>query len=659
MGAQTGMSRTLQLSALTSAIFLSQAAFADTEDTTKKQEKALEHIVVTASGNQTTLANAPASISLIDASEIHRQPVKDLVDVLETLPGVTNQPTSGGRNGIMIRGLNEDYVLRLINGKRISSSNGIWRANNFDNSPLPLQYIERVEVVRGPMSALYGSDAVAGVVNIITKKPQATWQNYLSLETSIMQQGEGGDRDRMALVSSGLLTDTLGLTFSAEKAKQDAWYYEPIAESAEHTLIEPRDALKLATTLDWQPADNQSLSLDLAYDEDEVPLSSYGYAQYQQDIERWTYGLTWRGEWSWGGSELLVNRSDAKMLDYNSRYVDLATTDRDERFLQPDEIFTTVRGSVFASYGIHTLTAGAEYLETEVKDDIQYPVSGGASLNLKSLFVQDQIDLTERLTATIGLRAEDAEIYGSHLSPRGYLVYNLSDDITIKGGVGSAFRAPTLFQASPLFQSISCGGNCFIYGNPDLNEETSVNTELAVLIERDNWHASLTWFHNKVDDLMEVGYFPDDHANAGNRGYFNIEEATLQGIEATFWWRLHDRVSLNTNYSYLDARDGNDVRLERRPRHKAYARVDVDVTEALSLYVAHNYYGEQADAYVADQVQDAYGITDIGGRYVFSTMLAFKAGVTNLGSTQPREKDPASILYLQGKAFFAGVDFSF
>ncbi|WP_397472655.1 TonB-dependent receptor plug domain-containing protein, partial [Rheinheimera sp.] len=217
-------------------------------DTTKKQEKALEHIVVTASGNQTTLADAPASISLIDASEIHRQPVKDLVDVLETLPGVTNQPTSGGRNGIMIRGLNEDYVLRLINGKRISSSNGIWRANNFDNSPLPLQYIERVEVVRGPMSALYGSDAVGGVVNIITKKPQATWQNHLSLETSIMQQGEGGDRDRMALVSSGLLTDTLGLTFSAEKAKQDAWYYEPIAESVEHTLIEPRDALKLATT---------------------------------------------------------------------------------------------------------------------------------------------------------------------------------------------------------------------------------------------------------------------------------------------------------------------------------------------------------------------------------------------------------------------------
>lgn len=656
----TVQKKSVCLSALTLALLMSQQSLAaETVAEDVKSDKSLEHIVVTASGNQTSVAQAPASISLIDLAEITRQPVKDLVDILESLPGVTNRPTSGGRNGIMIRGLDEDYVLRLVNGKRVSSSNGIWRANNFDNTSIPLQFIERVEVIRGPMSALYGSDAVGGVVNVITKKPAQQWQTHLSFETSAMQEGQGGDRDKTALVTSGKLNEMLGLTFSAEKAKQDAWFYTPISESADHTLIEPRDATKFASTLDWQIQDGQSLSFDLSRDKDKVPLASYGYAKYQQDIDRWTYSLTWRSEWSWGGSELLMNRSDASMMDFNSRYVDLKTTSRDERYLRPDEVFTTLRGTTFVNLANHTLTLGAEYLETEVKDDIQYPVTGGASLNLKSLFLQDQIDLNESLVATVGLRAEDAEIYGSHLSPRAYLVYEVSNGITIKGGVGSAFRAPTIFQASPLFQSISCGGNCFIYGNPELNEETSVNTELSVLVEQDGWNASVTWFRNKVDELMEVGFYPTGHARAGNRGYFNIDEATLQGVEVTLWWRFNDMFSIDSNYSYLDARDGADVRLDNRPRHKAFIKLDMDLTEQFGLYLSHNYYGAQSDVYLADKVQDSYGVTDLGGRYRFDTGLTFKAGLSNAGSTQPREKDPTSTLYLQGKAIFAAVEYSF
>ena len=236
----TVQKKSVCLSALTLALLMSQQSLAaETVAEDVKSDKSLEHIVVTASGNQTSVAQAPASISLIDLAEITRQPLKDLVDILESLPGVTNRPTSGGRNGIMIRGLDEDYVLRLVNGKRVSSSNGIWRANNFDNTSIPLQFIERVEVIRGPMSALYGSDAVGGVVNVITKKPAQQWQTHLSFEKSVMQEGQGGDRDKTALVTSGKLNEMLGLTFSAEKAKQDAWFYTPISDSVDHTLIEP------------------------------------------------------------------------------------------------------------------------------------------------------------------------------------------------------------------------------------------------------------------------------------------------------------------------------------------------------------------------------------------------------------------------------------
>lgn len=622
-------------------------------------EDELEHIVITASRTESSVAKAPASISLLELSDIVKQPVKDLVDVLQTLPGVTNRPTSGGRNSIMIRGLDEDYVLRLVDGKRVSSSNGIWRANNFDNTAIPLQFIDRVEVIRGPMSALYGSDAVGGVVNIITKQPSADWQTHVGFEKSVMQQGDGGDRHKTALVSRGQLNNALGLTLSAEHAKQQAWYYQPISDSADHTIIEPRQSSKLASTLDWQLAANHQLSLDLAHDKDEVPLASYGYAQYQQSIRRWTYGLTEQSEWSWGSTELLVNRSNADMTDFNSRYVDVKTTSRDERYLTPREIFTTARATANLDIGSHALTSGAEYLKTEVKDDIQYPKSGGASLDLTSLFLQDQFDIRDDLAATLGVRAEDAQLYGSHVSPRGYLVYSLNDDITIKGGVGTAFRAPTLFQASPLFQSISCGGKCFIYGNPNLREETSVNHELALLVKQPQWHASISWFHNQVKNLMEVGFYPAGHVNAGNRGYFNIDQAVLQGAELTFWWRLNELVSLDSNYSYLDAVDGDQHRLEGRPRHKAYAQLNVDLSDRLAFYISHTYYGAQLDTAVADKQQDSYSISDVGARYSLPAGIALKAGLTNAFASQPRTHDATSSLYLQGRALFAGVEYSF
>ncbi len=164
-----------------------------------------EVVVVTASGYESTIAQAPASISIVDSEQIMQLPIKDLVDVLKNLPGVSNQATQGGRNGIVIRGLDEDYVLRLVDGKRVSPSTGIWRRNNFDNTSVPLALVERVEVIRGPMSALYGSDAVGGVVNVITRKPTDEWINVLDVEQGVMQQGDDGNRSRISYMSSGKL----------------------------------------------------------------------------------------------------------------------------------------------------------------------------------------------------------------------------------------------------------------------------------------------------------------------------------------------------------------------------------------------------------------------------------------------------------------------
>jgi outer membrane receptor for ferrienterochelin and colicins len=665
MNVKLSLTHNKKLIAASISLLLSTNTMAEQLDTNDNLSD-IEVLVVTASGYESTIAEAPASISIVNSEQIKQQPVKDLVDVLKNLPGVSNHTTQGGRNGIMIRGLDEDYVLRLVDGKRVSSSTGIWRRNNFDNTSIPLALVERVEVIRGPMSALYGSDAVGGVVNVITRKPTDEWINVLDVEQGVMQQGDDGNRSRISYMSSGKLNEKLGLTFSAEHSEQDAWYYDPVglvkSDIQEYTVIEPRESTKFATTLDWEIAENQTLAFNLAHDDDEILLSNFGNYKRKQHIDRWTYGLTHTGDWQWGNSQITINQSDAKMEDFNSRYIDLPETERDEQYLKPNEIYTTLRAVSYFDLGDHTVTAGVEYLNTEIKDDIQYPLNGSDSLGLTSVFFQDQIALSENLTATLGIRAEDAEIYGFHLSPRAYLVYDFGDGVTFKGGVGSAFRAPTLFEASPNFQSVSCGGRCFIYGNPDLNEETSVSSELSLLVNRKSWNSSVTIYNNNVDELIEVGRYKGEHPHAGNSGYFNLDEATLRGVEASFWISLNDIISIDTNYTYLEAKGPEDEPLAYRPKHKANLRVNMDITDSLSAFVGANYYGDYIHYKRRDATpyeQSAYTLIDLGFRFQATDGLALRAGITNASAAQPIEDDPESDLHLQGRALFVGAEYTF
>ena len=134
-----------------------------------------ETMVVTASSVEQNLKDAPASISVITQEDLQRKPVQNLKDVLKEVPGVQLTNEGDNRKGVSIRGLDSSYTLILVDGKRVNSRNAVFRHNDFDLNWIPGDSIERIEVVRGPMSSRYGSDALGGVVNIITKKIGQKW----------------------------------------------------------------------------------------------------------------------------------------------------------------------------------------------------------------------------------------------------------------------------------------------------------------------------------------------------------------------------------------------------------------------------------------------------------------------------------------------------
>ncbi|MCH1918679.1 TonB-dependent receptor [Shewanella sp. A3A] len=628
----------LTLSAL--ALMVSGQIWADDGD--------MERIVVTASAKDQQLSTAPASISVIDADEIKLMPVKDLGDVLRSSVGVSVTTGPSGRNDIYVRGMGRGYVLMLINGKRVSSSNGLWRgSSDFDITAIPVDAIARVEVVRGPMSALYGSDAVGGVINVITKTPNDEWALALDTEYSAKTEGDDGDRTRTNLFGAGKLTDTLGVMFTAETAEQDAWNEASL--TPDYVTIEERKTTKLYTSFDWQVADNQSLELDYRYDKDKTPLYNYSAtAQREQKVERNTFSLTHRGEWRWGGTELMAYREKSDIYDYNTQYRLQPPLGRDIQ-----ETNSIYRGSAFFNALYQDWTVGAEYRKTEVDDPVQYPIDGGDSIEQTAAFIQDQFDITSQYSVTLGGRYDDNQVYGSHFSPRAYLVYDATNGLVIKGGVGTAFRAPSLFESSPTFASVSCGGRCNLTGNPDLDPETSVNYELSAMWNERIYELSATVYHNKVKDMITVGAW--DRVSP-TRTYYNEDEVTLQGVELTGGVDLSDDVSLKANYTYLDTETGAGDELNNRPRHTANLKLDWHVTDAFMLYASGNYYGTYLDS--SEIRRSGYSQFDVGGSYRINEHIKLRAGMTNLTNEQPSEDADDVEVILPGRAVFVGLTLS-
>src|SRR5690606_25707371 len=143
----------------------------------------MDQIVVTASSIATTTRDAPASIAVLSQEQLQLRSTPDITEALRTQPGVNVGFGSNGTRGVSIRGLGSSYTLILIDGKRVNAGLTTMRKYNGDLDWVPIDAIERIEVVRGPMSTLYGSDALGGVVNIITKKNSDRWRGSLTAET--------------------------------------------------------------------------------------------------------------------------------------------------------------------------------------------------------------------------------------------------------------------------------------------------------------------------------------------------------------------------------------------------------------------------------------------------------------------------------------------
>ena len=613
----------------------------------------LNPLVVTASRSEHSLADAPASVSVITAEQIKARGAGNLLEALRGVPGLSlNGRQVGGRKTLSIRGAEDRHTLVLIDGRRISSTDDTIGHSDYQYGWVAMEQIERIEVVRGPMSALYGSEAVGGVINIITRKGGQQWHGGASVRGEL-GEGPAGDGHQMSASASGPLGEWFDLALGVEDRRREP---TPRPENKATSDIEGQDRQSGNLRLGFTPSEGQRLQLDMLRSEEtrrrheqntRLPARPYYLDTY--DLQRRQDALTWQADWSLLRSELRY--SEAEFEVNNKRSNNIAPT-RPQRL--EDRVWDG--NLAFALGDSHSLTLGAERREEFLENA---GLTGGSDSALhKALYVQDEIALADDWALTLGTRLDHHAIFGSESSPRAYLVWRASPELTIKGGYGEAFRAPTLKQISPNY--VGAEGPHTFLGNADIQPETSRSWEIGADWRDEQSAYTATLFRSEIKDLIYYNLL----RRVGPRSiyqYDNISEARIDGLEVALRRALGGGFSLASSMTWLDARDrDSDDKLTGRPEFSATPSLAWQ-QGAWGAELEWQYIGQQTLQNAAGQLKraPAYSLVNLSGSYRVDEHLTLRAGLNNAGDLRLEDKSELFGYVEDGRTLWLGLEASF
>lgn len=643
------------------ALAVSQVGHAEEQDSSAQQREERQQsldgssIVVTASQTSQEIRTAPATISVIAGSDLRRRPVQDLAEAVENEPGVLINSVGMSRRGISIRGMSEEHVLTLVDGRRINDASANMAHVDFNLGWVPGIAIDRVEVVRGPLSALYGSEALAGVINVITRRPDDRLE-VSALALQGFRDGEGGDSSQVAALVGGPLNEQLGLVAWGEYRRRGRTQSE---EDPLQSELEGRAALSGSVIGWWKPAEGQRIELGyMASDDDRTrdtvtTGSNPVYYAYQDHITRSRLSGTYTGTWNWGELQLGAYRSVLERV--NER-------DQEQEPTAPTkatDIVVDGRLAVMPFAG-NRLTIGAEHRNEKLRD-LTINAEGEDSVNHDAVFIQDEWELTPDATLTLGSRFDHHPAYGWKTSPRAYLVVEPVDGLVIRGGMGEAFKAATLKQLSPGYITVAAGGRFIITGNPDLEPETSTSYELGTAYYSANWNLGVTLFQNDLSNLVQT----ECVESCGVRGqerrtYLNVDSARIRGLEVGGEVSPVDALTLSASYTYVDPRDlSADQELAERPNHSAKLQLGWQATDATLFNLRGRYIGKQTVYASTEPLRlDGYDLWSIDVSHDLDDKLTLKAGVDNIFEKRLAEESALYSVAEPGRVFFVGLGMS-
>ena len=565
----------------------------------------LDTVVIEGSRLNQTQTEIGSAVSVITADDIEQLGFDFALDAVASAPGVTiNQNGSfGGVANVRIRGAQSGQTLVLIDGVPINDPSSTSGSVNF--ARLDTETIERIEVLKGPQSTLWGTDAIGGVVSITTKQPEdgfggSAFAEYGSFNTlrggaSIESGNDQGDF-RLALVG----------TSSDGISKADENNGNPEDDGYEALTVSAKGGLNLGAST--------RVSADLIWAD--------------TDSEFDVFSFTAQGGVADGDATNEVEELSASLS--------LTTTLFDDRFenlfqvgyaeIDRQNLSGGVRTSgaegdrnLFRYQGTFTfndrnkIAFGAEREDTSAGDN---------DATLDGLFALYELKPVDRLTLTGGLRVDDQDGFGSETTGRIAVAYNPSETLTLRASWGQGFKAPSIFQSTYICSF--CG---LTEPNRNLRPETSEAFDIGL-----DWRsadgraeAGITVFDQESEDLIDFSF---------TAGYDNVEFVESQGAELYGSYRLTDHVTISGNYAYIDAQDGAGHTRVRVPEHSGDIRLSYDPDGPFSGAVLVRYNGEEMDDTdfdgTPDTTIDSWTRVDVTGSYDLNDRIELFARIENL-----------------------------
>ena len=603
-------------------------------------------------------------VSRISKDDIDKRPAaNDISEFVRTMPGVNltgNTATGqrGNKRQIDLRGMGPENTLILIDGKPVNSRQSERismrgeRNTRGDSNWVPVEEIESITVLRGPAATRYGSGAMGGVVNIVTKKVSKEFKGQVNLYANQPQDSKEGATRRIGFNLSGpIIQDTLGFRIYGNLNKTDADAADINAGHGNDSAagVEGVRNKDIAGRLQWKISPAQTLILDSSYSrqgniyngdtQNSNPRSALVNSLADSKAEtarlyRSAYSLTHDGAWEWGDTKNVISYERT----INSHLPEGLAGGPEGSYTGLDFVQSRLKNLRFSSeanipfkLGVdNVLTVGAEFTDSKLDDpasnsqgfkdqgktDVFNGISatrgGKASQRNWAAYVEDNISLTDKTHLIPAIRFDHNSDSGSNWSPALNFSHQIGENWLVKGGIARAYKAPNLYQTNPDFILYTRGQGCplnapnsvrcYYMGNGNLKPETSINKEIGLEFNKNGWQASATYFHNAYRNKIVIGDQLIATSNIGNwlLQWENTPKATISGIEGNLVIPLHDTLKWSNNFTYMHKSEdyqGNPLSLV--PKHTINSTLSWTPNERFDANLTFTHYGRTKPRSVA------------------------------------------------------------
>lgn len=511
----------------------------------------------------------PVSIEVIDQGEIEESSARNLAELLQSSAGVYIKDNGGliGKSDIIIRGFRGDQILVLLDGQPYNEPN----SGEVDLKQFPVEIIDKIEVLKSPASAVYGANAMGGVINIITK-------NAKDIENTSVKIDSGSFDTQKYNVSRSFVGDNSNLILVYDKLSSDG--------HRKNSSIERED---LFLKYNYQISQFSDLILSFKNNEKETDYPGQD-PNYLSDEYLATLFFGPSPSGSTESIDQNINLTLKQNLDTKDRKISIYNNDRkleDLTWNTTTDINKKGISLIQTDYlNKHTLSYGLDIIEDGVETD-NYNKD---NLNI-AIFVQDKYKYNEKTSFNLGARYDDHEEYGSKFSPRLGLVYNVNNDWTFNANAAKSFRAPSYMDL------YFPGAN-----NPNLKPEETVSYDLGFKYLDNICRREITFFQRNIDELIKY--------NSLKRMPENINSAVVSGIEFNTERKLNKHFDVGLNYTYLDANDEETKeQIGDMPYHKLNMNIRYTLND-LKFILNNRFTGERTD-YSTNENMSSHFISDL------------------------------------------------